>query len=199
MADVKHNQYDVCVIGCGPGGFAAAMRALDLGKDVCIIEGGEIGGAGVMWGALASKTMWELSRDFSRAAKTGRGYRASGLTMDYQAMRDSVFQAIREKQYQMLSQIETYAPHRYPGPGSVTLKRGWARFISPHDVAVELNTGDREDIQADFFVIATGSTPRAFPGITTDGQRVIDSDSVLNLKAFPKRLLIVGAGVIGCE
>ncbi|MDJ0802288.1 MAG: NAD(P)/FAD-dependent oxidoreductase [Desulfobacterales bacterium] len=199
MADVKRNQYDVCVIGCGPGGFAAAMRALDLGKDVCIIEGGEIGGAGVMWGALASKTMWELSRDYSRAAKTGRGYRASGLTMDYQAMRDSVFQAIREKQYQMLSQIESFAPHRYPGPGSVALKRGWASFISSHRVAVELNAGGQEDIQADFFVIATGSTPRAFPGITTDGRRVIDSDTVLNLKAFPKRLLIVGAGVIGCE
>ncbi len=199
MADVNRNQFDVCVIGCGPGGFAAAMRALDLGKDVCIIEGGEIGGAGVMWGALASKTMWELSRDFSRAALTGRGYRASGLTMDYGAMRDSVFQAIREKQYQMLSQIETYAPHRYPGPGTVSLKRGWASFTSPHNVSVAFPDGNEEDVRADFFVIATGSTPRAFPGIETDGIRVIDSDSVMNLEAFPKRLLIVGAGVIGCE
>jgi dihydrolipoamide dehydrogenase len=199
MADVNQNQYDVCVIGCGPGGFAAAMRALDLGKDVCIIEGGEIGGAGVMWGALASKTMWELSNDFNRAAKTGRGYRASGLTMDYKAMRDSVFQAVREKQYQMLSQIETYAPHRYPGPGTVTLKRGWGRFAGSHVVAVDHADGRKEEVQADFFVIATGSTPRAFPGVTTDGQRVIDSDSVLNLRDFPKRLMIVGAGVIGCE
>ena len=199
MADIKQNQYDVCVIGCGPGGFAAAMRALDLGKDVCIIEGGEIGGAGVMWGALASKTMWELSRDYDRAAKIGRGYRASGLTIDYQAMRDSVFQAIREKQYQMLSQIETFAPHRYAGPGTVTLKRGWASFLEPHKVAVKAADGQQEEVEADFFVIATGSTPRAFPGITTDGIRVIDSDSVLNLKDFPKRLMIVGAGVIGCE
>jgi dihydrolipoamide dehydrogenase len=199
MADVKRNQYDVCVIGCGPGGFAAAMRALDLGKDVCIIEGREIGGAGVMWGALASKSMWELSRDFARAAITGRGYRASGLTMDYQAMRDSVLQAVREKQYQMLSQIESYAPHRFAGPGTVTLKRGWGAFLDPHRLSIELSDGGREEIQADFFVIATGSMPRAFPGIVTDGIRVIDSDSVLNLKDFPKRLLVVGAGVIGCE
>ncbi len=199
MADVNRNHYDICVIGCGPGGFAAAMRALDLGKDVCIIEGGEIGGAGVMWGALASKTMWELSRDYDRAAKIGRGYRASGLTIDYQAMRDSVFQAIREKQYQMLSQIETFAPHRHPGPGTVSLKRGWASFLGPHKVAVKAADGGQEEVQADFFVIATGSTPRAFPGITTDGVRVIDSDTVLNLKDFPKRLMIVGAGVIGCE
>ena len=152
-----------------------------------------------MWGALASKTMWELSNDYARAAKTGRGYRASGLTIDYHAMRDSVLQAVREKQYQMLSQIETYAPHRFPGPGTVTLKRGWASFTAPHRVGIEFPDGRKEEIQADFFVIATGSTPRAFPGVVTDGVRVIDSDSVLNLKNFPKRLMIVGAGVIGCE
>ena len=56
-------EYDLCVLGCGPGGFAGAMRAFDFGRHVCIVEGGEIGGAGVKWGALASKTMWELSKD----------------------------------------------------------------------------------------------------------------------------------------
>ena len=65
MADIEEQHYDLGVIGCGPGGFATAMRALDLGKHVCIVEGSEIGGAGVMWGALASKTMWELAKDFS--------------------------------------------------------------------------------------------------------------------------------------
>jgi len=199
MADVSRNHYDVGVIGCGPGGFAAAMRALDLGKHVCLIEGREVGGAGVMWGALASKTMWELANDFARAAKTDRGYRASGLVIDYQAMRDSVMQAVREKQYQMLSQIETYSPGRWPGPGSITFKRGWGAFVAPHVLAVSAADGRREEIRADHIVIATGSTPKAFPGIVTDGERVIDSDSVLNLKAFPERLVIVGAGVIGCE
>jgi dihydrolipoamide dehydrogenase len=199
MADVSRNHYDVGVIGCGPGGFAAAMRALDLGKHVCLIEGRDVGGAGVMWGALASKTMWELANDFARAAKTDRGYRASGLVIDYQAMRDSVMQAVREKQYQMLSQIETYSPRRWPGPGSITFKRGWGAFVSPHVLEVTAADGRREEIRADNVVIATGSTPKAFPGIVTDGERVIDSDSVLNLKAFPERMVIVGAGVIGCE
>jgi dihydrolipoamide dehydrogenase len=191
--------YDLCVIGCGPGGFAAAMRALDLGKHVCIVEGGEIGGAGVMWGALASKTMWELAKDFYIAAVTDRGYRASGLTIDYQAMLDTVIHAVKEKQYQMLSQIETFSPGRWKGPGSLTLKRGWASFASPHRLEIDLNDGDREDIDADFFLIATGSKPRAFPGIPTDQVRVVDSDGVLNLKTFPRRLMIIGAGVIGCE
>jgi len=199
MADIEEQHYDLGVIGCGPGGFATAMRALDLGKHVCIVEGSEIGGAGVMWGALASKTMWELAKDFSIAAQTLRGYRASGLSMDYHAMRDSVLQAVREKQYQMLSQIETFSPRRWKGPGSLTLKRGWASFVSHHTMAIAYPDGKREEVQADYFVIASGSRPRAFPGIVTDGERVVDSDSILNLKAFPKRLVIVGAGVIGCE
>ena len=199
MADIEDQHYDLCVIGCGPGGFAAAMRALDLGKHVCIVEGSEIGGAGVMWGALASKSMWELAKDFAIAAETARGYRASGLRMDYQAMRDAVLQAVREKQYQMLSQIETFSPQRWPGPGSLTLKKGWASFVSDRVVAVDSPDEPREEVKADYFVLATGSRPRAFPGIVTDGMRVVDSDTILNLKKFPKRLIIVGAGVIGCE
>jgi dihydrolipoamide dehydrogenase len=199
MAEDGNQHYDLGVIGCGPGGFAAAMRALDLGKHVCIAEGREIGGAGVMWGALASKTMWELAKDFSIASQTLRGYRASGLRMDYQAMRDSVLQAVREKQYQMLSQLETFSPGRWKGPGSLTFKKGWASFVSEKVIAIDCPDGRREEIQADHFVIATGSRPRAFPGIVTDGERVVDSDTILNLKAFPKRMVIVGAGVIGCE
>ena len=129
-------KYDLCVIGCGPGGFAAAMRALDLGKHVCIIEGDEIGGSGVMWGALAAKTMWELAKDYDIAAKVDRGYRASGLAADYQAVRNTVIQAVQEKQNQMLSQIETFAPRYWNGPGSLTLKRGWGAFLSRDMVEV---------------------------------------------------------------
>lgn len=193
------DRFDLCVIGCGPGGFAAAMRALDLGKHVCIIEGGEIGGAGVMWGALASKTMWELAKDYSIAAVTDRGYRSSGLTIDYQAMLDSVIQAVKEKQYQMLSQLETFSPRRWKGPGSLTYKRGWASFLSPNRLRIDGTDGTVEEIHGDYFLIATGSKPRAFPGIPTDQERVVDSDGVLNLKQFPRRLIIIGAGVIGCE
>jgi dihydrolipoamide dehydrogenase len=119
--------------------------------------------------------------------------------MDYQAMRDAVLQAVREKQYQMLSQIETFSPQRWPGPGSLTLKKGWASFVTDRTVAVESSEGAPQEIRADYFIIATGSRPRAFPGIVTDGVRVVDSDTILNLKKFPKRMIIIGAGVIGCE
>jgi dihydrolipoamide dehydrogenase len=198
-ADPKHNRFDLCIIGCGPAGFAAAMRALDAGKHTCIVEGGEIGGTGVMWGALASKTMWELAKDYAVAAKVDRGYRASGLTADYRAVRNSVIQAVKEKQYQMLSQIETFSPRRWSGPGSISYKRGWGAFRSADTVAVRLVDGGTETVSADFFLIATGSRPREFPGIETDGVRILNSDHVLNLTEFPRRLMIIGAGIIGCE
>jgi dihydrolipoamide dehydrogenase len=193
------DKYDLCVIGCGPGGFAAAMRGLDLGKHVCIIERGEIGGAGVMWGALASKTMWELAKDYAVAAKIDRGYRSAGLTVDYQAVRDTVIQAVKEKQYQMLSQIETFSPRRWNGPGSLTLKRGQGTFLSPQKIELTSASGPKEQISARHFLIATGSKPRCFPNIETDQTRVFDSDGILQLKKFPKRLIIIGAGIIGCE
>ena len=192
-------KYDVCILGCGPGGFAGAMRTLDLGKHVCVIEGDEIGGTGVMWGALASKTMWELAKDYDVAAKTDRGYRTAQLAVDYQAVRNTVIQAVKEKQYQMLSQFETFSPHRWKGPGSITYKRGWGSFISNSAVEIKFQDGRVETIEADYYLICTGSKPRAFEHIDIDQSRILDSDGILNIKAFPKRLIIIGAGIVGCE
>ncbi len=191
--------FDLCVIGCGPGGFAAAMRALDVGKHVCIVEGNEIGGAGVVWGALASKTMWELSKDFWCASKVDRGYRATGLTVDFKALSRTVSQAVKEKQYQMLSQIETFSPKRYNGPGSVTLKRGYGAFIDDHSIEVTAKNEDKEIVKAKNFLVSTGSKPRGLAHIAVDQETIYDSDGILRLNEFPRRLMIIGAGVIGCE
>jgi dihydrolipoamide dehydrogenase len=199
MDDMSLSKYDLCVIGCGISGFSAAMRALDLGKHVCIIEKDEIGGAGVRWGALSSKTMWELSKDYSVASKTDRGYRATGLRPDYGDVRDTVMRAVKEKQYQMFSQIETFSPRRWKGPGSLTLKRGCSEFISEKEVKILCEECPEEVVQADHFIIATGSKPKSFPGIEFDHEQILSSDSILNLKEFPKRLIIIGAGIVGCE
>jgi len=192
-------KYDLCVIGCGISGFSAAMRAFDLGRNVCILEKDEIGGAGVRWGALASKTMWELSKDYFVAAKTDRGYRANGLRPDYGEVRETVIRAVKEKQYQMLSQIETFSPRRWKGPGSLTLKRGCSEFVSREKVKVLCEGCEDYFVRADNFLVATGSKPKSFPGIEFDHKRILSSDSILNLKEFPKRLIIIGAGIVGCE
>jgi len=196
---VKNDKFDVCIIGTGAAGFAGAMRALDLGKHVCILENDEIGGTGVMWGALSSKTMWELAKDYAVAAKVDRGYRSAGLTVNYSAVRDSIIQAVKEKQYQMLSQMETFSPTRWEGPGSITFKRGSGRFLSNEALEITGDDGQTETVKADFFLICTGSKPRDFPGIPVDQKRVLNSDGIFNLKEFPKRLVIIGAGIVGSE
>lgn len=190
--------YDLAVIGSGPAGFSAAVRALDYRKNVCIIEASEIGGAGIMGGALVSKTLWELSSDYSVAARVDRGYRASGLQPDYAEVRKTVIQAAKERQQQMLSQIETFSKNK-SDKGSLTLKRGYARFENTETLRIELHNGTHELITARDIIVATGSKPRQYPGLPTDGERIVDSDSILNLRTFPERMLIVGSGIIGCE
>ncbi len=191
-------KFDVCVIGSGPAGFAAAVRSYDFGKHVCIVESEHIGGAGITNGALSSKTMWELSSDYAIAKKRDRGYYADDLRVDYCHMLKAVREAVHEKQYQLLSQIETFAK-RDGSSESLTLLKGWAKFENNKSIIVTKANGDEVRVEADDFVIATGSTPRQHPTIPTDGDSIINSDHIDTLKSFPKRMMIVGAGIIGCE
>lgn len=190
-------KYDLVVLGSGPAGFSAAMRAIDFKKSVCIIEASHLGGAGIMNGALTSKAMWELSRDFSIASSVMRGYRASGLHVDYKKVQQTIIQAAKQKQLQMLSQIETYSKASETC-GNITLKYGWGKFIDSH--TVEIISNDKiEQIKGDNFIIATGSRPRSMPDVEIDNERIIDSEGIMDLKEFPERMIIIGSGIIGCE
>ncbi len=192
------NKFDLLIIGSGAAGFSAAMRALDFGKDVCIVEKSDIGGAGIMKGALTSKTMWELSSDYAVAQRIDRGYRASGLSVDYQKVRNTVIQAAKDRQYQILSQIETFSKAKNQ-KGSLTLKRGHAKFLNRDSVEITDKNNKTEIVYADYFIIATGSRPRQHPDFKTDNICIFDSDSILDLKKFPKSMVIIGSGIIGCE
>ncbi|MCK5537264.1 MAG: NAD(P)/FAD-dependent oxidoreductase [Bacteroidales bacterium] len=190
-------KFDIAIIGSGPAGFSAAMRGIDLKKHVCLIEKDTLGGAGIYNGALTSKTMWQLSHDYSVAAAIDRGYRASGLQVNFQEVIKSVRSAAKTKVYQMLSQIESIAKGHYNNC-SMSLKYGHAKFIDEHTLEIEKN-GDKTLIHADKIIIASGSRPRPYPGIEVDHQRIIDSDDVMDLKEFPERIIIVGSGIIGTE
>ncbi len=190
-------KYDLAVIGSGPAGWAAAMRAVDLNKHVCIIEKSSIGGAGVFHGALTSKTMWELSKDFAIASAVNRGYRASGLQVDFRKVIQNVRTAAKNKVYQIKSQLETFAPGRFQNK-SLTLIHGFAKFIDNY--TLEITKDDKTDIiKADNFIIATGSRPRDYTGINTDGKFIINSDDIMKMTEFPERMIIVGSGIIGSE
>lgn len=191
------DHFDLIVIGSGPGGYSAAMRALDYGLHVCIVEARHLGGAGVMNGALTSKTMYELSKDYAVAARIDRGFRASGLMVDYNEVRKTVIQAAKEKQLQMMSQIETFSPEKSKH-GSVSLEIGFATFLDRNTIDVKGAQGTKQ-LTAKNFIIATGARPREMPGLEIDGHRIITSDHILALNKFPERMLIIGSGIIGCE
>ena len=190
-------EYDLIVIGSGPAGYSSAMRALDYGLNICIVEGAHLGGAGIMNGALTSKTMYELSMDYAVAARTDRGYRSGSLSVDFSKVIKTVIHAAKEKQYQMLSQIETFSSEK-SNKGCLTLERGWAKFIDPYTITIKSNEGTKE-IKGKHFIIATGAKPRQAPGLEIDHERIINSDDILNLDKFPERMLIIGSGIIGCE
>ncbi|MBX3205196.1 MAG: NAD(P)/FAD-dependent oxidoreductase [Labilithrix sp.] len=191
--------WDLCVLGAGPAGYAAAMRAHDLGKRVLLVERDRIGGAGIHSGALSSKTMWHLSNDYSIAKLTDRGYRApGGVEVSYASVIESVRTAVAERRALLVRQLEVLSKPS-PRGGVVTLVRGEARFASPTTVEVTRSDGTREEIVAKNFLVATGSCPRVPDGIAIDGDAVVTSDQIESWSSFPESMVIVGAGVIGCE
>lgn len=191
-------RFDLCILGAGPAGYAAASRAWDLGKRVALIERDHIGGRGLADGALSSKTLWHLSNDYARVRRTDRGYRVSEVTVSYDAVLAAVREAIGERASDLEQQLTYLGPPAAHG-GSVTRLAGSARFVSPHAVEVTGADGAVTPVEADHFLVATGSVPRVPPGVTIDGERVVTSDHIERLPHFPESLVIVGAGVVGCE
>jgi dihydrolipoamide dehydrogenase len=192
--------FDVCVIGCGPSGFAAAMRLWDCGRTVAIVEIGRLGGAGIYNGALSSKTMWELSRDYRNATRRDRGYSAEHIQVHYPAVAEAVEQATNAKVEQMTRQLRELSSPRYGRPGSITLLTGRAHFIDANTMQVVGNEpGQSRRLTAEHFIIATGSRPRLLPSMEIDGKAIMTSDHIGDLDRFPKSLVVLGAGVVGCE
>jgi dihydrolipoamide dehydrogenase len=191
--------WDLCVLGAGPAGYAAAMRAHDLGKRVVLVERDRCGGAGIHAGALSSKTMWHLSNDYSVAKLVDRGYRAAGgIDVSYAKVIESVHLAAAERRALLDLQLEALAKPSKAG-GIVSLVRGKARFGSPTTVEVQKTDNSVDRIDAKHFLVATGSRPRIPDGIPVCGDVVVTSDHIESWSHFPDSMVIVGAGVIGCE
>lgn len=187
--------FDVCVIGAGPAGISAALRAVDYNKSVCLIEKDRIGGADLWNGALQSKTMWEMSKFISNV--TGEASRRvfdkdikEFMKLDESRLRKSLVTASEFREQQILHALKE---------ANVKIVFGAAMFRSPKEISVHSNQdGMYHTITADYFVIASGSTPRDHPHFAVDKKRIVSSDQIME-QAIPKSIVIVGAGVIGCE
>lgn len=189
-------EFDLIVIGGGPAGYAAAMRGIDFGKKVCLIEMHKIGGAGIYNGALSSKTLWELANKVAHINEslTLKGRSPYSLTWDEvkQIHDEAIFE--RKFQYSCHVKLLQYETSKR----LLFYERGLGKLLSKNEVEISYE-GKTKVIRGENIVLATGSRPRKLPNIHVDEEYILTSDGIENLKDYPKSLVIVGAGVIGCE
>ena len=181
-------KYDIAIIGGGPGGYVAAIRAAQLGQTVALIEKDRVGGLCLNWGCIPSKTLlWnaeviELLRD---AGTYGIAF--DNLRIDMGAAIDRSRQVVD----QMVKGVEFLLTKN-----KVTVINGEASFESPQKLRV---AGHDDAVDATNVIIATGARPRAIPGLETDGDVIINSTGALSLREQPEKVVIVGGGPIGVE
>jgi dihydrolipoamide dehydrogenase len=189
-------RFDLIIIGAGPSGYAAAMRALDFKKKVLMVEKNKVGGAGITNGALSSKTWWELSREASAFRKNLKRYNIKAPSISYTEIQSEVRKAVEERK-SMLEEHMDQLRHS-PYANLLEFRIGDARLLSQHEV--EIAVGARtEVVYGDYIILATGSRPRYLPELPIDEKLVMTSEGIENMTDFPESMVIVGAGVIGCE
>jgi dihydrolipoamide dehydrogenase len=182
----------IAVIGAGPGGYVAAVRAAQLGGRVRLIEKETIGGTCLHWGCIPSKIMKTSAELFAHIGRADEfGIRLSGAAeMDMQALMARKARIIQTQ----VKGIEALLQHH-----DVRLLKGAAQVTGPGVIAVTAADGSRQTVEWDRLILATGTTPTPLPGTPFDGCKVISSNEALTLTAVPESMLIVGGGVIGCE
>jgi dihydrolipoamide dehydrogenase len=186
MADYD---FDVLVIGAGPGGYVAAIRAAQLGlKTACAESRETLGGTCLNVGCIPSKALLHASELFEEAAHgtlAKWGVKASGVEVDLDAMHAGRKDAVKG----LTQGIEFLFKKN---------KVEWLKGLATFESADTVKVGDRT-VRAKNVVIATGSSVTPLPGITIDQERIVDSTGALELAQIPKRMVVIGGGVIGLE
>lgn len=180
------------IIGAGPGGYVAAIRAAQRGAKVTVIEEAEVGGVCLNMGCIPTKTL------VSSAERLIHARQAVDFGIEIPCEVGYNLSKIRERRDKVISTQVKGIRQLFKARGiSLIPARGF--ILSPDVVRAVQKDGTTQDIKSDRIIIATGSRPAAMPGITFDADRVMTSDDAVRLTDIPPRLLIIGAGVIGCE
>ena len=179
-------QFDLVVLGGGSGGYAASLRAAQLGLSVALIEGGKLGGTCLHKGCIPTKALLhsgEIADNTRDASHFGINAQLIGIDMvAVNAYKDGVI----AKLYKGLQGLVKSR--------NITFVEGFGKLVGPN--AVEVN-GQR--YEGKNIILATGSYPRTLPGLEIDGTTIITSEEALNMTTIPARVIVLGGGVIGCE
>lgn len=186
-------KYDVIIIGSGPGGYVAAIRCAQLGMKTAIIEKyPTLGGTCLNVGCIPSKALLDSSEHYHNAAAKFElhGIKTGSLELDMPQMirrkNDVVTQTCDGVSFLMKK-------------NKIDVHQGVGSFVSPREIRVKKDDGSEEILTGDKIIIATGSKPITPAGFNYDKKRVITSTEALNIDKLPKRMVVIGAGVIGLE
>ena len=183
------SSYDVVVIGAGPGGYVAAIRAAQLGLKTAVVEREHLGGICLNWGCIPTKAMLRSAEIYHLMERAKEfGLKAEGIGYD--------LDAVAKRSRKIAGQLNSGVGHLLK-KNKVTVVMGEATIPAPGKVAVK---GDKaQELTAKNIIVATGARARELPGMEADGERVWTYKHALMLPHMPKRLLVIGSGAIGIE
>lgn len=184
-------EFDVVIIGGGPGGYVAAIRGSQLGGKVCLIEKDKVGGTCLNRGCIPTKALHASSRILSTARK------GNPFGVDTKEVSFDLTRAIARKD-EVVARLVKGVEQLLRGNGVITIE-GEGSIEDIGLIRVTKKDGQQETISAKRIIIATGSEPAMIPAFNMDGKDILTSTEMLNLKALPGSLLIIGGGVMGCE
>ena len=182
---------DIVVIGAGPGGYVAAIKAAQLGGKVCVIEKGELGGTCLNSGCIPTKTLYASAK---LAAKLSN---AEGFGIEVKDVKIDFAKVMAHKSV-VVEKLVGGVGMLFKG-NKIKLIKGVGRIVRPGVVEVEKEDGSVASVEAQNIIIATGSQPANIPLFEIDEKQVLTSTGALALTELPGSILIVGGGVIGCE
>lgn len=182
--------YDLVVIGGGPSGYAGAMRAIDFGKKVLLVEKTRIGGAGIYNGVLTSKTLWDQALKAASIRELIPNYEVS-----FNDVSKVVNEAVFERKTQMTVHLQLLQNLKNR---LFFYEKGTAMLIDKNTIVITKDDTSKT-VTADFILLATGSRPRIPFNIAVDEKIIVTSDGIMNFNMFPESIVVLGAGVIGCE
>ncbi len=190
---MREPAYDLVVIGGGPGGYVAAIRAAQLGlKTACVDKRAALGGTCLNVGCIPSKALLHSSERYFEAKQelADHGIRISGLELDLRAM-----MAHKEKVVADLTKGVEFLLKK----NEVDRIAGSARIAAPGEVVVSSGDGSEERLATRNILIATGSESSPLAGVEVDEKRIVSSTGALSLESVPEKLIVIGAGIIGLE
>ncbi|GGB38301.1 dihydrolipoyl dehydrogenase [Virgibacillus dakarensis] len=185
-------RYDVVILGGGTGGYVAAIKSAQNKQTVAVIEKDKLGGTCLHRGCIPSKALLRTAEVLATFKK------ADSFGIDVESSISLNFQKAQKRKTQIVSQLEA-GIKGLMAKGKIDVYEGTGYLKSNKRLTVNLSDGKQKVLQAKNVIIATGSQPRALPGLAFDEQNVLSSNGILSLTTLPKSILIVGGGVIGME